>query len=185
MVVDNNFDLQQDLQPELIAGERLLWTGKPKTGIVFRMSDAAFIPFSILWFGFAIFWEFGASQSGGAFFMIWGIPFIVMGFYMTVGRFFYDAWLRKNTIYGITNNRIIIKDGVFNTTVNSFNINTLPNLGLDEKKDGSGSITLDESTGNFSGIRIRNLPQQKPNPQIEFIPNVRSVYNLILQQQKK
>ena len=185
MLVDNNFDLQQDLQPELIAGERLLWTGKPKTGIVFRISDAAYIPFSILWFAFAIFWEFGASRGGGAFFMIWGIPFILIGFYMAIGRFFYDALLRKNTIYGVTDNRVIIKSGVINSTTDSFNINALQNLGLDEKRDGSGSIKLDANSSGFTGIPIRNFQQNNQTPQIEFIPNVRSVYNLILQQQKK
>lgn len=186
MSIDNYFEIQQDLQRELIAGEKLLWSGRPKTGLVLRSSDMLAIPFSLLWFGFAIFWESGVFYSDGPFFfMIWGIPFVLMGFYISIGRFFYDAMLRKNTVYGITNTRIIIKSGVFKPSVSSFNINTIQNLGLDEKSDGSGNVKLEADKTPFSGFNVAGWPGAKQTPQIELIQNVRNVYNLILQQQHK
>jgi hypothetical protein len=185
MLINNNFDIQDELQYELIPGERLLWSGRPKTGIVFRSSDIFFIPFSIMWCGFAIFWESSVIASKAPFFfMLWGIPFVCAGLYITVGRFFYDKQLRAKTIYGITSNRIIIKSGVFKKTVNALNIRTLPNLTINEKADGSGSIKLAADNSPFSGFAIRGWPgTTKEVPELQLIPDVRSVFNLILQQQ--
>jgi hypothetical protein len=184
MIINNDFDAQNQLQAELLADEKLLWASKPAGGLKFRTSDALFIPFSILWFGFAIFWEFGATMSGGGpFFTIWGIPFVCIGFYICIGRFFYDKKNRENTVYGITNNRIIIKSGVFNTTVDSFNIRSLVNLNIETKPDGSGTIKLDADKTPFASFTPVGWPGSKRAPALEFIQNVRDVYNLILQQQ--
>jgi len=63
-----NFELEEELRPNLSSGEKLIWTGKPKTGIVFRSSDAFMIPFSLLWGGFALFWETSVVATGAPFF---------------------------------------------------------------------------------------------------------------------
>lgn len=57
-----------ELRQHLDSGENLLWTGQPKTGIVFRNADIFLIPFSLLWCGFAIFWFITALTSGAPFF---------------------------------------------------------------------------------------------------------------------
>ena len=91
------------VQPELLSSENLLWAGRPNPGVIFHSDDWYTIPFSLLWGGFAIFWEagvlgyWGKAQSGGpsTFMVIWGIPFIVMGQYLIWGRFLHDAWLKR------------------------------------------------------------------------------------------
>lgn len=187
MLIPNNFEAQNILQRELITDEKLLWCGRPRKGIIFRTSDIFAIPFSLLWFGFAIFWESAAVKNGPFFFMLWGIPFILVGLYMSIGRFFYDRQNRANTVYGVTNNRVIIKSGVFKITVESFNIQTMFNMSIDEKQDGSGTIKLDTDNATFASFNIPGLQgrNNKPAPAIELIQNVREVYNLILQQQHK
>lgn len=185
MFITNDFEAQSELQRELLADEKLLWTGRPKKGILFRLSDVFFIPFSILWCGFAIFWETSVlSTNAPFFFKLWGIPFVCAGLYITVGRFFYDKLNRDKTIYGITNQRVIIKSGVFNTTIESFNIKTLFNLSIDEKTDGSGTIKLDSDQTNPFSFYRGAWPGNKKAPALELIQNVRTVYNLVLQQQR-
>src|ERR1700676_1199303 len=93
----------QAIQPELTSGETTLWAGQPNTSVIFHKEDVFLIPFSLLWGGFAIFWESGVSgfwgSKGGAsapfFFLLWGIPFVVIGQYLIWGRFLYVAWLKK------------------------------------------------------------------------------------------
>jgi hypothetical protein len=96
-----NQDSLLAIQPELTSGESLLWAGQPNSGVIFHKEDLFLIPFSLLWGGFAIFWEgavagyWGSSgtRSGHAwvFGMIWGIPFVLIGQYMIWGRFLYSA----------------------------------------------------------------------------------------------
>lgn len=90
--------------------ESLLWKGKPKQGIVFTKSDIFMIPFSVLWAGFAVFWEINVLRIKDVpiFFTLWGIPFILAGIYITIGRFIHDYLNRKNTEYFVTDKRVII-----------------------------------------------------------------------------
>jgi hypothetical protein len=111
------FDLapQNAISQALDSGESLIWSGAPRHGLVLRPSDAYMIPFSLLWGGFAIFWEASVLRMppgpNTAFMSIWGVPFMLMGLYLIVGRFFVDARIRAKMYYGLTNRRAIIISG--------------------------------------------------------------------------
>ena len=101
------------LSAELRRSEKLIWSGRPRQGVFLTQKDAGMVPFSLMWGGFSFFWEFKAVSSGGPlFFDLWGVPFVLVGLYMIVGRFFYEAMLRSRTYYGLTNERVIIISGL-------------------------------------------------------------------------
>src|SRR5687768_8189983 len=86
------------IEAEMGPGERLIWSGQPRQGLRLRGTDVIFIPFSLVWGGFAIFWEVMVIKMKAPIFMaFFGIPFVVIGLYIMVGRFFYDAAARRRT----------------------------------------------------------------------------------------
>lgn len=94
----------------LKSGEYILWKGKPGKGGLFTIRDLITIPFSLVWLSFALYWEMSVIKTGSSIFaMVWGIPFILIGLYILVGRFFQAARIRKKTFYVITNKKFIIK----------------------------------------------------------------------------
>ena len=136
-------DQTQPVRAQLGTGEHLLWTGQPRRGLMLKPSDAFMIPFSLLWGGFAIFWETTVILSGAPFFFrLWGVPFVLVGLYLIAGRFFYDAWRRARTFYGVTNERVIIVTGKQGRHVQSVNLDTLGDMTLDVRPDGRGTITF-------------------------------------------
>lgn len=96
-------DTAYSMDKELRSDERVIWKGRPATGIRLRGSDAFMIPFSLLWCGFAIFWEVSAltiapsDKAVGFIFPLFGIPFVLAGLYFVFGRFIFDAKSREKT----------------------------------------------------------------------------------------
>ena len=180
-------NLTNELQQHLETNETLVWTGKPKTGIVFRSTDLFLIPFSLLWCGFAIFWFTTALSSGAPFFFaLFGIPFVIMGLIFVFGRFIIDAKQRENTYYGITEDRIIIKSGVFKKSIQSLNIKTLSDIEYVEKNDGSGTITIGPKNPMMVwGNGMNWWPGVKVTPALDLIQDVRKVYGKIIEIQKR
>jgi hypothetical protein len=177
-----------ELSSELSGNEHLIWTGKPKQGIVFRGSDIFIIPFSLIWSGFVVFWMTAMLVAAPFPLGLFGIPFIAVGFYILVGRFFIDARKRSRTVYGVTNERILIRTGIFNLSTQSFYIKNLPDITVKEKMDGTGTISIGGATnGIYFTAFVSGMPWPglKSPSQLELIDNVRSVYNTIIELQTK
>jgi hypothetical protein len=107
-------DAERQLQPHIRRGERLLWAGRPDPDVHFTGRDAFLIPFSLMWGGFAIFWEVTAivsSRGGGALLALWGVPFVVVGLYFIFGRFVVKHRRKLTTAYGVTDRRAIVTSG--------------------------------------------------------------------------
>jgi Bacterial PH domain len=181
-----NYEIENELKPNLSTDEKLIWAGKPKTGILFRTSDAFLIPFSLLWAGFAVFWETSVITTNAPFFFkLWGIPFVLMGLYITIGRFFIDAKKRANTIYGITSDRIIIKTGIFHREIKSLNIKTLTDITINQKSDNSGTITLGPTDFRNTMMQGIEWPGAKRPACLELIEDVKNVYDQIINLQRQ
>lgn len=173
----NYIDPRAELIDQLNDNEKLLWADKPLSGIKFRASDVFVIPFSIVWCGFAIFWTLMAMSSN-FYFGLFGIPFVIIGIMLLIGRFFLDAAMRKNTVYGLTNMRLIQKSGIITKNYKTLYLSKIPSVSYTEKSDGSGNVNFGFSLGNFKSQGIENK-QDFPINRIEFIPNVRVVHNKI------
>ena len=182
-MIDN---LSNEFQEHLGANEKLIWTGQPKKGIIFRTADLFLIPFSLLWCGFAIFWVTSVLNSGAPFFFaMFGIPFIIMGLIFVFGRFIIDAKQRAKTFYGLTEDRIIIKSGFFKKSIKSLNISTLSEIEYVEKSDGSGTINFGpKNPMMMRGNGMNWWPGIEASPSLDLIEDARNVYNEIIEIQK-
>ncbi|MCB0213956.1 MAG: hypothetical protein KDJ52_31755 [Anaerolineae bacterium] len=181
-------DVRFQFQDELGAHEHLLWSGRPKTGLMLRSSDIFLVPFSLIWGGFAIMWEIGVITSGAPlFFMLWGIPFVLVGLYLIGGRFFVDAWQRTSIYYALTNERVIILSGLLNRSVKSLSVKTLSEITLDKKSNGTGTITFGpiHPLGRmYSGFWWPGTGRYV-SPAFEMIDHAQEVYHKIREAQKK
>jgi hypothetical protein len=176
--VSDNF--APSIARELKSGERLLWQGRPRGGIRLRGNDLFAIPFSLVWC-IGIFIAAGAAlfgpkkDSAGSLFLI---PFVVVGLYLLLGRFFVDATRRRNTAYALTSQRAIIVVDFFGRKVQSINIQALPEVSVTEKSNGSGTIAF----GAAQPLRWgRSNPWTGSSSQsaFEMIDDVRRVCDLI------
>ncbi len=106
--------------PSLRPGERLLWQGRPiPRRFILTPADVFLVPFSLLWGGFAIFWEAGVILSGAPFFfLIWGIHFAV------------------------TDRRILIVSGLFRRGVTELDLRSIPAIDVRSGGDGVGTINF-------------------------------------------
>jgi hypothetical protein len=136
------------VQLELTSGESILWAAQPNASSIFHREDLSMIPFSLLWGGFAIFWEAGVTGVRGSstthpaptFFMLWGIPFVVIGQYMIWGGFIVAAWKKRGTFYALTNRRaIVVQDGWSRKTASAY-LDTLPALIKEGGSNGIGTL---------------------------------------------
>jgi hypothetical protein len=168
---------------DLSAGERLIWSGAPRQGIVFRNADIAMVPFSLLWGGFAIFWEVTALRGAPFFFALWGIPFVVIGLYMMVGRFFFDSLRRRGTFYGLTDQRIIVASRLPARAVKSYSLGTLQNLALDDHGNGTGTIQFGPLVTRNSGGRQTMWLSMPTEGAFEMIPDAKRVFDLVREAQ--
>jgi hypothetical protein len=174
----------------LLAGEQLVWWDRPKQGLMFTSRDGRLIPFSLIWGAFAIFWERNAIASGAPFFFkLWGIPFIVVGIYMTLGRFFVDAWLRRNTMYGLTNRRVLIVRTPPFANFTALNLDRLPAVTLLPGRDDSGTIRF-AADGQMGSSMLGSrggfgswTPALSSTPQFLEIADAQRVFNEIQKRQ--
>jgi hypothetical protein len=182
-----DYTAQAALTRELSAGEHLLWSGRPRQGLIFRTGDIYMVPFSLLWGGFAFYIEYNilTSSSIDIFSAILVGAFVIMGFYIIAGRFIVDISQRSRTYYGVTTQRALILSGAMTRQIRSVSLQKLDEISLDERWDGCGSIFFG-SMSNMNRIwRGTSWPEIGDDvPVFERIDNVRQVYGIVQQVQR-
>jgi hypothetical protein len=190
---------EEVIERHLEQTERVVWAAQPLQGVRLRPYDVFLIPFSLLWGGFAIFWElmalgilFAHGESEGApgalriMFPLFGLPFVLVGLYLIFGRFIVDARRRSRTFYGVTNERVIIVSGLISENVKSINLRTLSDLSMSQKSDGTGTITFGPTHpfASFFGGGSWPGAGAYASPSFELVQDVAHVYEIIREAQK-
>jgi hypothetical protein len=143
----------QELQTELNSGERILWSGQPSRSVIFGPQDKVMIPFSLIWGGFAMFWEasvlgmYGSpvnrSHGPASWFMaLWGVPFVLLGQYIIWGRFFHALWKKRRLVYAVTDRRVLTVSLAGNRKVNSAFLQQLPAINKTVRSNGIGTLSF-------------------------------------------
>lgn len=167
----------EQIQPELMAGENPLWCGKPEDGFYLRGQDLAIIPFSLFWTGGSLFFVFvGAAAGAPLIFQLFGLPFVLIGLYLLVGRFFYERWQRRNTYYAVTPKRVLIKTTVFPATTTSISLTSVSEISTQPRSGGRGDVILQSLSGSGQGTVV---------PRLENLAQFRDVYETVLAAQSK
>lgn len=135
---------------DLMAGEHLLWTGRPDPGVLFTSGDWFLVPFSLLWGGIAIsiagpmlgLWghEMTAAHPVPLPFRIIPLVFPLIGLYFIAGRFAIKMLRKKKTWYAITNRRALILTEGWSRSVNAAMLESIPSVNLSVRKDGIGTV---------------------------------------------
>lgn len=176
--------------------ERIVWSGRPNANKIFSQGDAFLVPFSLLWAGFAVFWEGsvilalldGESESGNGgplwMFVFFGIPFIVMGLYFVIGRFFYKHARQKRTHYAVTNRRAIVLYSWPKRRAISAFLRELATVETAFNPDGSGTIRFGASpwwpgSMDNSGLDPFDMYRANAIPIFYDVPGARDVFRLV------
>jgi hypothetical protein len=165
----------------LLDREHVIWSGAPAKGLLFTARDWFLIPFSLIWGGFAVFWEATViNKSAPGFFVLWGVPFVLLGLFFIVGRFIADAWLRNSTRYALTNQRVLIdRSGRF-ARFTALYLDGLPNIELVRESNGRGTLRFGQPTSMWGRNGFAYwMPSLDPTPQFIAIDDAEHVFGQI------
>lgn len=126
-------------------------------------------------------------NSKAPLFALFGAPFVLIGLFFVVGRFFLDAWLRAKTCYAVTDRRILIaRSGRYGfADFKALRLDQLQEASLRELSDGRGTIIFGRPVPDSSNRGAANgamIGALSPTAQFIGIDDARHVYDLIQKQ---
>lgn len=170
---------------KLLQGERILWSGRPGQGILFSRQDIFLVPFSLMWGGFALFWEYMVlNQSRVPFFMkLWGVPFVLVGVFFIFGRFWLDSAVRARTYYAVTDCRVLIARTAPFTAFTALGLNQIPALELVDEGRGRGTIYF--APPPIWGRSVSWAPSLDARPKFIAVDNAQILMTRISERSRK
>ncbi len=170
--------LEAELAQYLMAGEKVLWKGRPVQGVILTREDFFIVPFMLFWCSFFIsdLKEVltGPDLLSGKFFML--LPFVAAGLYGLIIRFFVDAWDRRRLYYAVTNQRILIVRQAPFAKFLTISLSGLPEMSFQQRASGKGTIIFGESGWRWRNDENSNFSSP---PRFVGIDQVATVFKLI------
>lgn len=152
MVEANDYrDQQERLRQVLQPDETVLWQGRPDQRAYIWQNYPGFI-FGLFFLGFVVFWNamvwFHMPEDGpGLLFRLWGIPFLLVGLYITFGQLIQKSLEWPHVLYLVTNRRLVILSGRSGARQRSRFLDALTSIelrrGVLDRRGGKGSIAAD------------------------------------------
>jgi hypothetical protein len=164
--------------------EEILWSGRPKQGVIFRGNDILLIPMSLYAFGFTVFWVYTGLTIAFPF-GIFGLPFLIIFTHLAFFRFFKDAKRRKNTVYCITNKRVLINPKSRFKPIIELNLSSIHKIKFNQNKNNVGTIIFGSQSLNARLMDGVEWPGVKQPPKFEFIESPKIVYDIIAKYQRR
>ncbi len=184
----DTFRAERLVRGDLQSEEKLLWVGQPRQGLRFTASDLLALPFAVFWCGFVAVWEWIAiRQQAGLIFVLWGVPFALVGLHMLVGRFFTDARRRSRTFYGLTSRRVLIIVHGSRKNVESYGLDALPQVTFSEGSNRRGTILLWGGPLANALFAVAGGARNRRSvlPRLDDIEDARSVYDRLIRAQEE
>jgi hypothetical protein len=177
----------------LLDGETIVWWDQPAQGLLFTRNDRVLVPFSLFFLGFWVFWEAMTTTAPNVptFLSLWGVPFLLAGLYLFIGRCVVDAWARRGITYAVTDKRVLIQRSAPFAKFTAMSFDQLPSVNLIEQANGRGTIRFGKepptwtiSVGGWSPGAAWS-PAFDPTPQFIAIEDARGVFEHIQMQLAK
>ncbi|MGE0058207.1 MAG: hypothetical protein AB7T32_09500 [Dehalococcoidia bacterium] len=149
--------------------EKLLWVGKPPGAMTLRPSDAM-IPL-----GAVVFVAFITIADIPYPFFFWLLPIGL------VGSFALAKLERSNTVYALTDQKVMLFGRVLGRSEIILKLAELPEFRLDERSDGSGTVLFGGYYYSWQGqslISDLTPSTDKTPPRVELGPGAREVFAL-------
>lgn len=140
-----------NLESYLAPGEKILWRGKPQRRPFILRTWPLSVFGALLVTSVAIFLLVVLTTEAPDLLAVYALPFVLAGLYMAVGHFAVTAREWANTEYMITENRVLIKHGVFSPTVTVYSLLGLPHTEIEMHGRDTGNIMFKPQQGQGYG----------------------------------
>lgn len=128
-------------QDELAPGEDLLWVGQPEPGGWMPGGNPAILMFALMWLTITLIWYGIVVALGGfIFYMVVGLPFLAIGFWLLFGAPTYALWQRRHTYYGVTDKRLLILQQMRHKVLTALEITGIKETHSIIQPDGVGDV---------------------------------------------
>ena len=161
----------------MVTDEYILWKGRPGKGRILTLSDLYMIPISIILFAWVVSGAYinMFSEKDSIFSHIFTVLYVLVAFYILIGRFVHVWLIRSHSYYVITNRKIIRKRL---GKIDTLSLSNMPSMDTTFHKNGYGTISFG-SVGYDRNKYRTTIPRDNDRFALENIEDAAKVQDII------